>query len=270
MISLDWKERLLRDSNDFLERKIPSGDFDFDIIYNAYPSRLENKIPRDIVIFVANALGTKMAKNHKAYLEFCDYIWKNKGTNGKIVFACIINKFIKKDYEFYFAYTKQRINDCKELSEINLLLDKVLYPILKKQPIENIEYLINWLNDDSEKVVQAIIKTILKLGKDSPDFLKKFILRLQNKWLNADIEYTKTMGLFLKCLAKVDYSKYLEIYSSYKNTREPVFVEILTAGLVIYDDLLYELYENWGKSGNARLKKAAITGFKFLSKRKRK
>jgi len=45
-------------------------------------------------------------------------------------------------------------------------------------------------------------------------------------------------------------------------------VEILTLGLANYDDVLYEIYEIWNKSGNARLKKSAVSGKKFLMKRK--
>ena len=269
MITLDWKERLLNDCSDFIERKIPAGDFDFDIIYNAYPNRIDNKIPRDVVIFVANSLGSKMTKNHKDYLTFCDYIWSHKGSNGKIAFACIINKFIKKYYDFYFKYTKIKIKECVDINEIIFLLDKVLYPIINKQQIESIESLISLISETDEKVCQSIIKTILKCGKENPEFLKRFITKLEYKWLDAEPDFVKVIGLFLKNLAKVDLQTYLNIYKTYKLTREPIFVEILTSGLVVYDDFLYELYENWCKSGNARLKKAAVLGFKFLSKKKK-
>ena len=62
MISLDWKERLIQDSIDFFERKLPAGDYDFDIIYNVYPKRTDNKIPRDVVVLVASTLSNKMVK----------------------------------------------------------------------------------------------------------------------------------------------------------------------------------------------------------------
>ena len=268
MISLDWKERLVTDSIDFIERKIPKGDFDFDIIYNAYPARSDNKIPRDVVIFVANTLGLKMLKKHKDYLPFCDFIWHYKGINGKIMFACIISKFIRKDYNFYFEFTKKYIMRCKENSDIALLLEKVLLPILKKQPIEHAETLVKWLCEDNEKINQLLIKIILRVGKDNPDFIKKFINRLEYRWYDASPELVKLNGLFLKSLSKVDYETYLAIYKDHKSTREPIFVEILTLGLANYDDILYEIYENWGKSVNARLKKAAQSGLKYLNKRR--
>ena len=268
MISLDWKDRLLQDCDDFFERKLPEGDYDFDIIYNAYPGRQDNKIPRDIIVFVAQTLANKMAKKHKDYLLFCEYIWKNKGLNGKIAFACIIGKFLKKDYNFYFDYTKKYLFTLSDITEINLLLDKIFYPIFKKNPSQHIDTMISWLKEANEKICQQLIKIILKIAKNDNDFLKKFTHRLEGKWYGANQEFVKINGFYLKTLAKIDYETYLNFYRSYKNTREPVFVEILTAGLTKYEDFIYDIYENWSKSGNARLKKAATSGFKYLKKRK--
>ncbi|MCL2064383.1 MAG: hypothetical protein FWG98_08430 [Candidatus Cloacimonetes bacterium] len=268
MISLDWKARLLRDSVDFLERKVPHGDYHFDIIYNAYPNRLDNRIPRDVIVFVANTLGAKMSKKHKDYLPFCDFIWKHKGSNGRIAFACIISKFIRKDYKFYFEYTKKTIKDCKDSNEINLLMDKVFFPILKNQQLQSIDTIVNWLKEDNDKLNQALVRTVLKIGKDNKEYLLKLIDRLEFRWLDASPEFAKANGLFLKSLAKVDYETYLGVYKNYSRSREPIYVEILTQGLVNYDDTLYEIFYNWSKSGNARLKKSANNGLKYLKKRK--
>jgi len=268
MISLDWKDRLVRDSIDYFERKLPEGDYDFDIIYNAYPERNDNKIPRDVIVLVANTLGMKMLKHHSQYLLFCDYIWKHKGLNGKVAFACIVSKFLRKDYQFYFDYSKKYLSKTKDNIEINMLLDKIFYPLFKKQPMNNIDTIINWIKEDNEKVNQQLIKIVFRISKTEPEFLVKFINRLEHKWLDANPEFAKICGFFLKLLAKHDYDLYVNMYKNYKTSREPIFVEILTYGLVKYDDVINEIYENWGKSGNARLKKSAVTGLKFLSKRK--
>jgi len=265
---LDWKDRLVRDSVDFFERKLPEGDYDFDIIYNAYPERQENKMPKDVIVLVANTLASKMLKKHKEYVAFCDYIWNKKGINGKIAFACIISKFMRKDHRFYFDYAKKHLFSTTEVAEINILMDKIFFPIFKKYPLENIDTLISWLREGNEKINQQFLKVVFKIGKNEPEFLKKFSSRLENRWLNASPEFIKISGAFLKNLSKVDDELYLDFYRNYKSTREPIFVEILTIGLVKYEDFIYEIYENWGKSGNARLKKAAITGLKFLKKRK--
>jgi len=268
MISLDWKERMLHDCDDFFERKLPKGDYDFDIIYNAYPGRHDNKIPRDVVVFVAQTLASKMMKNHKDYLPFCEYIWNRKGLNGKIVFSCVISKFLKKDYLYYFEYTKKYLFTLTDLGEINLLIDKIFYPIFKKNPTIHIDTLLTWIREANEKISQQTIKLILKIGKNDSVFLKKFMTKLEGKWLGANPDFVKVNGFFLKNLAKINYESYLQFYKNYKNSREPIFVEILTAGLTGYEDFIYEIYENWSKSGNARLKKAALTGFKYLNRKK--
>jgi hypothetical protein len=270
MISLDWKERLVRDSIDFFERKLPEFDYDFDIIYNAYPSRKDNKIPQEVIVLVANTLAAKMVKNHSEYIHFCDYIWHSKGTNGKIAFACIISKFIKKDYVFYSDYTKKFIEKTTDIAIINLLIDKIYLPIFKKQPIENIDNIINWLQEGNDTLRLQLIKMVFKIGKQSSFFIKKLTDKLESKWKDATPEFVKTCSLYLKNLAKHDYELYLTIYKSYVNSREPVFVEILTLGLTTYEDFIFYMYENWAKSGNARLKKAALSGQKYLKRKNTK
>ena len=74
MISLDWKERLKKDTIDFYERKLPQKDYDIDIIYNAYPERIDNKIPQAVITFVGKNLAAKLAKNADKYYDFFDYL----------------------------------------------------------------------------------------------------------------------------------------------------------------------------------------------------
>jgi len=268
MITLDWKERLIQDCHDFFERKIPQDDYDFDIIYNAYPQRKDNKIPIDVITLVATTLASKMIKRHRDFVPFCDYIWKNKGLNGKIVFVCIINKFLKKDFSFYFEYVQKYLFQLSDPNEINLLLDKIFLPIFKKQPLENIDTMVFWLQKNNEKINPSVSKIIIRIGKTDKNFFVKFTEKLEKKWSEANPDFAKICGYFLKQLSKVDYNRYLDFYKNYQSSRDPIIVEILTLALVQYDDFIYQAYENWGKSGNARLKKTAIAGLKFLKKRK--
>jgi hypothetical protein len=270
MISLDWKQRLVSDSIDFFERKLPTRYYDFDIIYNAYPERVDNKVPRDVIVFVADTLATKMQKNHRDYLPFIEHIVQHKGENGKVAFAVIISKFMKKDYAFYFDYAKNVLFSINNSADITLIVEKVYFPIFKKAPLEHVDTLISWLLEGSELLTNYLLKVVLRICKTNPEFLQKFSDKLENRWLGASADFVKVNGAFLKSLGKLDPGHYLSIYKKYKTTREPVFVEILTAGLVIYDDFLLEAYEAWSKSGNARLKKVALTGYKFLKKKKPK
>lgn len=270
MISLDWKERLINDTKDFFERKLPQNDYDFDIIYNAYPERVDNKIPREVVVLVATTLANLIGKNHYKFKDFFEYIWNKKGENGKIAFACLVSKFKKYDYKFYFEFAKKNLFNSSDAHDTNILIDKVFYPIFKKYPEEHIDTLIHWLREDNDIINQHLIKIPLKIGKNNSEYLSKFSSKLENRWLGASAEYVKISGLFLKQLYKLDKKLYLKIYKNYINTREPVFVEILTSGLTCYEDFLLEAYDNWSKSGNARLKKAALTGYKYLIKKKGK
>jgi hypothetical protein len=46
MLTIDWKERLTLDTDYYLEHKLPLQDYDFEIIFNAYPERSHGKIRR--------------------------------------------------------------------------------------------------------------------------------------------------------------------------------------------------------------------------------
>jgi hypothetical protein len=268
MISLDWKERLVSDSLDFFERKIPQGDYDFEIIYNIYPMRVDNKIPREVVILVSETLASKMQIKHREYLKFCEYLWSRKGENGKLAFATIISKFTKKDIPFYLEYAKKFLSQIENPLELSQMMDKVYYPVFKKQHMECIDFIITWMIENNDLINQNLTRIVCKIGKSNSDFLKKFTDKLENKWFNASPEFSKICGAFLKSVGKMDTELYLSYYIKYKSTREPGFVEILSSGLVLYDDVLFEMFDNWSKSGNARLKKAAMSGLKFLTKKK--
>lgn len=268
MISLDWKQRLTQDSLDYLKRKLPNRDFDFDVIYNAYPERIDNKVPREVVVLVANTLAAKMTKNPDEFKDFLEYIWLNKGENGKIAFSCIMSRIITKKPDEYLDYIKKLIFKTDNVTDINLLLEKTIFTLIKKNPAAYFDILIQWIKEDNEMVSMAIIKLVFRITKNEPDLTKKFFNKMENRWMNASPAFIKVNAFFLKMLAKIDEKFYLSIYDSYKSTREPVFVEILTSALAVYSPTLESYYDNWSKSGNARVKKAAISGFKFLQKKK--
>jgi hypothetical protein len=268
MISLDWKQRLTQDSLDYLKRKLPNRDYDFDVIYNAYPERIENKVPREVVVLVATTLAAKMTKNPEEFMDFLEYIWINKGENGKVAFSCIMSRIITKKPDQYLEYTKKLIFKSDSVTDINLLLEKVIFTLIKKNPAAYFDTLIQWIREDNELVSVSIVKLIFRIVKNDNDLLKKFFNKMENRWMNASPAFVKVNSLMLKMLAKTDEKFYLSVYDSYKSTREPVFVEILSAALCLYSPNLESYYENWSKSGNARVKKAALSGLKFLLKKK--
>ncbi|MDX9976857.1 MAG: hypothetical protein RBS16_02375 [Candidatus Cloacimonadales bacterium] len=270
MISLDWKERLIQDSEDFLLRKIPMGDYDFDIIFNAYPERVDNKVPNEVIVLVATTLSQTIAKKPKEYEAFLNYIWSRKGDCGKLAFVCIMRKVMARKNNDYIDYVKDLMLKANDIADANLLLDRALFPVFKKNPIHYTEMLINLIDEKKEEFSLSIVKTIMKLVQNDQALLKSFVNRMESNWLNASAELMKINAYMLKAVAKSDPELYFAVYNNYKNTRDPVFIEILTAGLALYSDELLNCFENWSKSGNARVKKAAITGLRFLNKRRRK
>ncbi len=267
MISLDWKDRLIQDSQDYFTRKLPTGDYDFDIIFNAYPERVDNKIPRDVIVLVANTLAVNMVKSPDAFKPFLEYLWKNKGEYGKVAFSCILGRILLKKNQEYLVFLKDYLFHSESATEINLLLEKTIYLLLKKNPENYFDLLIQWIREDKEIVSQSIIKMVLKVFKSDNDLLKKFFAKMENRWMNASPAFAKINAFLLKSIAKLDEKFYFSVYDSYKTTREPVFVEILSGGLTLYSDSLKTYFENWSKSGNARVKKAALSGLKFLKKK---
>lgn len=83
MLTIDWKERLNMDAEDYLNNKLPNGDYDFEIIFNAYPERINGKIPAEVINYVAGVLVHKIGKNHEQYLPFYQQLWVKKGNTAK-------------------------------------------------------------------------------------------------------------------------------------------------------------------------------------------
>ena len=70
MISLDWQERLKMDTQDFIERKLPKGNYDIDIVYNAYPQRIDGNIPHAVITLVGKTIAAKIYKDADKYFDF--------------------------------------------------------------------------------------------------------------------------------------------------------------------------------------------------------
>jgi hypothetical protein len=72
----------------------------------------------------------------------------------------------------------------------------------------------------------------------------------------------------LKAVQKLDYELYLDIWRQHVSSRDPQSAEILCASIMSYHPEIEEIVENWTKSGNARLKKAAMSAQRILNKKK--
>ncbi|PID28922.1 MAG: hypothetical protein CSB55_02320 [Candidatus Cloacimonadota bacterium] len=271
MIILDWKNRLTEDTNDFFERKLSANDYEFEIIYNAYPQRQHGKIPKEVVTFVAKILAERISKKPDEYLDFIKFCRDNKGENGKIMFTVIVSKTMKQDADMIFSLLNEKYLEEKDTGSLALINDKLILPLLKKNLFPYLENVISWFRSGGAEQKKQIIKMLIKLCKISEDNLSAVFNRMESLWLYADKdrEAIDAHADFLKSIGKINKNFYLEIFARYSLTRTPVFIEILCGSVNFFDESLYQLAEHWAESGNSRIKKSAVIAQKIL-KRKRK
>ncbi len=268
MISIDWKARLKKDTEDFLNKKLPNKDFDIDIIYNAYPERIDNKVPKDIIVLVSKHIASEVSKNPETHMDFFDYLWKTKGENGKIALSIILAKLVKMDPRKYIDYSGTLLKTCKEITHAQFILDKAVYPIVKKYPDTFLDKIIKWLGGNNSILKQAIMKLLIKLIRADNNLIKPVFRKLEGLWLYANEDMIHFNIDFLKAVSKINPDFYRNIFVSYKISRNPVFIEILTGSINSYDQEIFDIVENWTKSGNARLKKAALAAHKIMIRKK--
>ena len=272
MISLDWKERLKLDTEDFVSRKMPQGDYDIDIVYNAYPKRIENKIPSEVIVFVAKILASKLGKNLDQHFDFLDYLWKRKGENGRIVFAYLLKKATPRKPAQFLDYLKKILAGCDDPSDINMVLNKAVLPLFKSESKKNADIIYSWFNIDNQQLHKGIINLFIKVAKSDPSLLKYVFQKMEQGWLYPTPHTVRNSVQFLKLIYKIDKEYYFSVYDAYKGSRNPVFVEILCHALVPIAEeepreRIYKYLENWHKSGNVRIKKSAAGGLKILKKK---
>ena len=270
MISLDWQERLKMDTQDFVKRKLPKGKYDIDIVYNAYPQRIDGNIPNAVITLVGKTLGAKLYKTADQYFDFYDYILKKKGEHGGMIFAYIMARAIKKQPVLFLNYIEDFFFKTHDQKTCNLVMDKAIYPLLKKDTLEHIDLIINWIKKDNKLLEESIIKLLNKLIGQDTTLIKPIFKKLENSWLYATPNIIKLNSKFLKAVYTKDKKFYLSVYQNYHLTRNPIFAEILCEAICCYDKNIQEICDTWARSGNIRVKKIGLHGQKLLKGKKSK
>jgi hypothetical protein len=266
MISLDWIERLKKDTIDFYKRKLPAKDYDIDIIYNAYPERIDNKIPQVVITYVGKTLAVLLAKEADKYTEFYDYLLAKKGENGKIIFTNIMARVIQKKPAFFLQYIETVLFKLTEQKDCNLITDKALLPFIKKNPELHLDLLSKWIKKDNPIVTESIQKMLIKLVTTNKELIKPLFQKLETHWLYATENMKKLNISLLKTVQKLDAEFYYQLYERYRFTRNPIFAEILCHAMIECNQNMVEMVENWCKSGNVNLKKIGLHGKKIVNK----
>ncbi|MCB5231250.1 MAG: hypothetical protein WCX83_05615 [Candidatus Cloacimonas sp.] len=275
MITLDWKERLKLDTEDFVERKLPEGDYYIDIVYNAYPKRVDNKIPSEVINFVSKILTSKIAKTAKDYIPFYDYLWNDKGDYGRQIFIYIMRTVVKRDPEFFLDYLHKNIKKDPGSAEVKALLRRAVAPLMTSEGKKYIDTVFNWIGIDDVELHKSIINLMVKACKDDPTLIKNIFQKVERGWIYPTDHTLRDSSTFLKAISKIDQEFYISVYDNYKNSRNPVFIEILSSSLMAIEDpkaieRLLGYFENWSQSGNIRVKKAGQVGVRYLRKRIKK
>jgi len=267
MITIDWKERLKQDTADYLEHKLPQQNYDFEIIFNWYPERVQGHIPSEVILFVAREMAAKLSRNHEQYIAFYQYLWDKKGDYGKIVFMQFMTRFLPKKPLVYLPII-EKIMLKANVHDISAIFEKVFLPLVKKQADAYIMHFYKWMESGTEALRKQTTAFLIKVVKRNPELTSAVLKHLQNRWGYPLAEAIQTHVALLKALWKTDAKAVKDIYQEYHITRDPQTVEILCGAITDYSSELEQIVENWTHSGNARLKKAATSAYKLLQKKK--
>ncbi|HNQ42817.1 MAG TPA: hypothetical protein PKI59_00205 [Candidatus Cloacimonadota bacterium] len=267
MLTIDWKERLTLDTEDYLEHKLPRQDYDFEIIFIAYPERVNGKIPNEVIAFVAGVIAQRLGKKHGDYLPFYRHLWAKKGDYGKQAFATFLTKLTPKKPELYLTLLEDAMRKA-EPHDISTLLDKVMLPLLRKHPEKYLGRVFNWTKGDNAELQKQAMNLLIKLIKRRADLGKEILSHFQHAWAYPLGELQGLHVILLKTIAKLNPELYLSVWEEYGIYREPQIVELLCASVQDYLPRLEEIITPWTKSGNARVKKASNTAYKLLMKKK--
>lgn len=150
MLTIDWKERLTLDTEDYLKRKLPKKDYDFEIIFIAHPERVNGKIPSQVITFISGVMVRKIGKKHLDYIPFYKHLWLKKEDHGKLAFGAILSKLMRKNPEAYMPLLEEMMMH-GNTSQVNALLDKVMLSLTRKKPEEYLEKVLQWTKNEKER-----------------------------------------------------------------------------------------------------------------------
>lgn len=246
------------------------GNYDIDIVYNAYPQRIDGNIPNAVITLVGKTIAAKIYKEADKYFDFYDYILKKKGEHGGMIFAYIMARAIKKQPVLFLNYIEDFFFNTKDQKICNLVMDKAIYPLLKKDALVHIDLILNWVKKDNKMLEESIFKLLSKLIGMDAKLIEPIFKKLETSWLYATPNIVKLNSKFLKAIYKKDKKFYLNVYKNYQATRNPIFAEILCEAICCYNDNIQTICDTWSHSGNIRVKKIGLHGQKLLKSKKGK
>jgi len=267
MILYDWKKRLKKDCKYFIENKIPKKDYDFEIIYNAYPERDDGRVPAEVITYVAKQLGKIIAEKPHRYVDFLKYVKKHKGREGNKIFNFVLKKVLLKNPGEYDNLLVEGLHYAKDSRSMRRMFDFIVLPLLKKYPDKYVDKVLVWADPKHrDLVIKHVFRIMGRFLKANPDQTENIFEKCESHW-NSDNEAVRQGNIrLLKRIYKVDKEFYENVYESYKSTRNPNFVKILSGAIMEKTKLIEILVQKWKKSGNSIIKKAGEKAEKRLEK----
>jgi len=121
----------------------------------------------------------------KITLNFLIIFFRKKGDNGKIIFAYIMGRAVRKKPEKFLNYLQKILFEIDDQRECNLIIDKAIFPLLKKKPHQYLDLMMNWIKQDNKYLSLSIQKLLVKLISFEPDMIKPIFHKLETSWLYA-------------------------------------------------------------------------------------
>ena len=143
-----------------------------------------------------------------------------------------------------------------------------MLPLLRKKPEKYLAHAYRWSHSPHELIRKQSVNLLVKLIKRKPELTAEIVQYFVNQWLQPLGDEAAEHTTLLKAVQKLDYELYLDIWRQHVSSRDPQSAEILCASIMSYHPEIEEIVENWTKSGNARLKKAAMSAQRILNKKK--
>lgn len=267
MLTIDWKERLTQDTDSYLQEKLPQQDYDFEIIFNAYPERSNGKVPAEVISFISGIIVQRLGKDHAEQIPFFRFLWQKKGENGKQAFAAILAKLMHKAPDIYLQLLEE-VFASADTEEIAALLDKIMLPLCRKYPEQYLNIVFGWSKRGSEELSAQALKLLTKLIRRNTELIPQVLNHIQNLWSYPLGELQNLHLALLKTIAKLDDEAYLSVWQEFGISRTPQIVELLCGSIEKYHPEIEAHVELWTKSGNARVKKAGTAAMKGLLRKK--
>ncbi len=268
MLTIDWKERLTLDTEDYLKHKLPGKDYDFEIIFNAYPERVNGKVPGEVITYISGIIVRKIGKNHAEFIPFYKHLWLKKGDYGKLAFGGILAKIMNKEPDIYLPLLEEMIAKNGNASQVNALLDKVMLSLTRRYPDKYLARVFTWCKDEKPELARAATNLLVKLVRRKDELIPEVMIHMQSQWSYPLEELHSFHVLFLKTVAKLNFEAYRAVWQEFGISRDPQIVELLCSSLLSYHPDFEPVIEMWSKSGNARVKKAGLAAQKILKKKK--